>query len=88
MMTSVCCSTESYHVPAVHSSPTSSNVISITTILERLHNRDSDMFKQIIDAVKTNDVSRSLMIASELAQIRILERNLCVILDLSIMQNK
>lgn len=62
--------------------------ISVMTILERLRNRDSEMFQRITDAVKTDNAFLSLMLASELTQIRILERNLCMILDLIKMQNK
>ncbi|MFB5627801.1 MAG: hypothetical protein ACE5R5_06355 [Nitrosarchaeum sp.] len=45
------------------------------------------MFQRITDAVKTDNTSLILMLASELTQIRILERNLCMILDLFKMQH-
>lgn len=80
------CHTLSYLTP-VTLQPQSLSSISVMIILERLRNRDSEMFKRIIDAIKTDNAPLSLMLASELTQIRILERNLCMILDLFEMQN-
>ncbi|MFB5606076.1 MAG: hypothetical protein ACE5RF_07535 [Nitrosarchaeum sp.] len=80
------CHTLSYLTPVILQHQTLSS-ISVMTILERLRNRDSEMFQRITDAVKTDNTSLILMLASELTQIRILERNLCMILDLFKMQH-
>jgi len=54
----------------------------LQTLLEKLSQKDDKIFKQIIIAIKTNNDSHSLMLASELGRIRILEKNIIMTLKL------
>ncbi|MCE9651621.1 MAG: hypothetical protein K8Q89_00960 [Nitrosarchaeum sp.] len=51
-------------------------------LLGELSQKDYKIFKQIIIAIKTNSDTQSVILASELARIRILEKNICMTLEL------
>jgi len=50
-------------------------------ILKRLSQKDDEIFTRIIMAMKINDDIQSMMLASELVRIRILKKNIHMILE-------
>lgn len=61
---------------------TINSAVHLEIILERLSQQDDEIFTRIITAIKINNDIQSVMLASELARIRILKRNIRMILDL------
>lgn len=61
---------------------THSNTTDLEVILHRLYHRENEIFNRIVIAIRINDNAQSTMLASELIRIRVLKRNLCVILEL------
>ena len=59
-----------------------SKTLDLETILHRLYHRENEIFNRIVVAIKINDNAQSMMLASELIRIRILKRNLCVVLEI------
>jgi len=58
------------------------SVVYLKTILEELSQKDDKIFKRIITAIKSNNDTESIMLASELVRIRILEKNIHMTLEL------
>jgi len=54
----------------------------LQTLLEKLSQKDDKIFKRIITAIKSNNDTESIMLASELVRIRILEKNIHMTLEL------
>jgi len=56
--------------------------VNLEIILERLSQKDDEIFTHVITAMKIKNYIQSAMFASELARIRILKRNIRMILEL------
>jgi len=59
------------------------NTSNLDTVLLRLYHRENEIFNRIIIAIKTKDNTQSIALASELLRIRILKRNIYIMLELS-----
>jgi len=61
---------------------THSNTNDLEIVLHRLYHRENEIFNRIVLAIRTNDNTHAMILASELIRIRVLKRNLCVALEL------
>lgn len=61
---------------------THSNTNDLEIVLHRLYHRENEIFNRIVLAIRTNDNTYGMMLASEIIRIRVLKRNLCVALEL------